>query len=231
MHAGHLPFEGKDKADVKAAITAGRLRALPHHLSPECCDFVNSMLEPQPSKRPGAAQLLAHPYVLRRCFSVLPAIAALTPQALQQPASLAATCQLKLTTCVQPVSHSLAQGLLTCCAELRQTGQAPLQPVCKWQETDPQACCAAWASTSQRSPSQGRHRVHCPRAATPSAAPWTATGARRPSSPSRHACTLASHLQLARPGCIETLASWVTVLLHPLDVCIASQGLSCAARD
>ena len=57
---------------MKKAITAGRLRALPLHLSADCCDFVNSMLEPNASKRPSAAALLAHPFVARNLGGPIP---------------------------------------------------------------------------------------------------------------------------------------------------------------
>ena len=64
---------------MKKAITAGRLRALPLHLSADCCDFVNSMLEPNASKRPSASALLAHPFVARNMGAPVPKAPALGP--------------------------------------------------------------------------------------------------------------------------------------------------------
>jgi len=63
--AGHLPFDGRDKEEIKRAITLGRMRALPHHLSADCVAFISDMLESDPETRPSAAQLLRHPYIAR----------------------------------------------------------------------------------------------------------------------------------------------------------------------
>ena len=63
--AGHLPFDGRDKEEIKRAITLGRMRALPPHLSSDCVAFINAMLESDPETRPSAAQLLQHPYITR----------------------------------------------------------------------------------------------------------------------------------------------------------------------
>ncbi|KAK9792679.1 hypothetical protein WJX73_008910 [Symbiochloris irregularis] len=62
---GHLPFEGADKAEVKRSITEGRLRPLPLSLSSAAIDLVVCMLEPDPNRRPSAAELLQHPFVRR----------------------------------------------------------------------------------------------------------------------------------------------------------------------
>ena len=64
---------------MKKAITAGRLRALPLHLSADCSDFVNSMLEPNPTKRPSASSLLAHPFVTRNLGGPVPKAASHCP--------------------------------------------------------------------------------------------------------------------------------------------------------
>jgi hypothetical protein len=75
--AGHLPFEGDvppcckgrealcagctgvHKAQIKAAIAAGRLRPFgPQRLSPACTAFVSAMLLRDPKQRPSARQLL-----------------------------------------------------------------------------------------------------------------------------------------------------------------------------
>ena len=62
---GHLPFDGRDKEEIKRAITLGRMRALPPHLSADCVSFIGQMLESDPEARPSAAQLLQHPYIAR----------------------------------------------------------------------------------------------------------------------------------------------------------------------
>ena len=63
--AGHLPFDGRDKEEIKRAITLGRMRALPPHLSSDCVAFISDMLESDPETRPSAVQLLRHPYIAR----------------------------------------------------------------------------------------------------------------------------------------------------------------------
>jgi hypothetical protein len=77
--SGHLPFDGRDKAHIKAAITAGDMRPLPASVSEEACDFVAAMLEPDRAARPSAADLLQHPFLARSACgsprSVLPPIA------------------------------------------------------------------------------------------------------------------------------------------------------------
>lgn len=65
MPAGRLPFDGRDKQQVKRNITAGRMRALPLTLSAPAINFVVSMLEYHPAQRPSAAELLNHPFVLQ----------------------------------------------------------------------------------------------------------------------------------------------------------------------
>ena len=62
---GHLPFEGADKAAVKASIAAHSLRPFPRSLSSDAVDFVSAMLSPRPADRPSAAALLRHPFVLK----------------------------------------------------------------------------------------------------------------------------------------------------------------------
>jgi serine/threonine protein kinase len=62
--AGHLPFEGREKADIKRAITLHRMRPLPPSISPACADFVRAMLTHDAALRPSAAALLGHPYLL-----------------------------------------------------------------------------------------------------------------------------------------------------------------------
>lgn len=60
---GHLPFEGRDKTEVKRSIKAGRLRPLPLTLSSPAIDFIVSMLEYDAARRPSAAELLQHPFI------------------------------------------------------------------------------------------------------------------------------------------------------------------------
>ena len=67
--AGHLPFDGRDKEEIKRAITLGRMRALPPHLSGDCVSFIREMLESDPEARPSAAALLQHPFISRHARS------------------------------------------------------------------------------------------------------------------------------------------------------------------
>lgn len=62
-HAGHLPFEGREKAEIKRAISLHRMRPLPPSISPACADFLRCMLTHDPSARPSAADLLLHPFL------------------------------------------------------------------------------------------------------------------------------------------------------------------------
>lgn len=65
--AGHLPFDGKDKTNIKNAIAEGRIKSLPSSHSGECIEFVASMLRQNPAQRPSCQELLQHPYVLKHC--------------------------------------------------------------------------------------------------------------------------------------------------------------------
>ncbi|KAK9842596.1 hypothetical protein WJX81_008119 [Elliptochloris bilobata] len=60
---GHLPFEGRDKPEIKRAITLHQMRPLPPSTSPVCADFLRCMLTHSPAARPSAADMLAHPYL------------------------------------------------------------------------------------------------------------------------------------------------------------------------
>ncbi len=60
---GRLPFEGADKAGVKAAIVAGARAPWPPHVTPPFRALVDSMLARAARDRPAAAALLAHPLV------------------------------------------------------------------------------------------------------------------------------------------------------------------------
>jgi len=72
---GHLPFEGADRAAVKEAIVAGRLRPFPRSLSPAAVSFVSAMLRADPAARPSAAALLRHPFIERNTGVGAPAYA------------------------------------------------------------------------------------------------------------------------------------------------------------
>lgn len=63
LATGRLPFEGRDKAEIKASITAYRLAAFGRHVSPVCQDFIKSMLAYSPLDRPAASALLCHPFL------------------------------------------------------------------------------------------------------------------------------------------------------------------------
>lgn len=61
---GRLPFEGRDKAEMKAAIAEYNLAPFPSHTSTTCQSLVRSMLSFDQSQRPSAECLLQHPYIL-----------------------------------------------------------------------------------------------------------------------------------------------------------------------
>ena len=61
---GRLPFEGRDKAEMKAAISDYNLAAFPSHTSSTCQSIIRSMLSYDQSQRPSAECLLQHPYIL-----------------------------------------------------------------------------------------------------------------------------------------------------------------------
>jgi hypothetical protein len=63
LATGRLPFEGADKAGVKAAIAAGARAPWPPHVTPPFRALVDSMLARAARDRPAAATLLAHPLV------------------------------------------------------------------------------------------------------------------------------------------------------------------------
>jgi hypothetical protein len=64
-HAGHLPFEGRDKITIKERIKSGQMKPLPERLSTDCANFLLSMLTPEAALRPSAESLLSHPFIMR----------------------------------------------------------------------------------------------------------------------------------------------------------------------
>lgn len=75
--AGRLPFEGKDKPEIKRNITANNLAPLPSFLTPQCQSFIKAMLTYSVDQRPSCAQLLQHPYITMYCTPPVPKPAAL----------------------------------------------------------------------------------------------------------------------------------------------------------
>ena len=75
--AGRLPFEGKDKPEIKRNITANNLAPLPSFLTPQCQSFIKAMLTYSMDQRPSCAQLLQHPYITMYCTPPVPKPAAL----------------------------------------------------------------------------------------------------------------------------------------------------------
>lgn len=61
--SGHLPYEMRDKAEMKEAILRGELRPLPSSISPAARSFLGAMLQPDVSLRATAGQLLEHPFL------------------------------------------------------------------------------------------------------------------------------------------------------------------------
>ena len=70
--AGRLPFEGKDKPEIKRNITANNLAPLPSFLTPQCQSFIKAMLTYSVDQRPSCAQLLQHPYITMYCTPPVP---------------------------------------------------------------------------------------------------------------------------------------------------------------
>ncbi|KAF6256795.1 kinase-like domain-containing protein [Scenedesmus sp. NREL 46B-D3] len=64
---GRSPFEGASKDEIKAAILGYKMRPLPTFLTPGCQDFVLQAMCPRAQDRPGAMQLLNHPWVQLHC--------------------------------------------------------------------------------------------------------------------------------------------------------------------
>ena len=60
---GKLPFEGKNKLEVKNAIREYRLTPFPSHVSTHCQSMIRAMLAYDPDSRPSAEQLLQHPFM------------------------------------------------------------------------------------------------------------------------------------------------------------------------
>lgn len=60
---GRLPFEGRDKADIKESIACYRLAAFPLCVSPLCQGMIRGMLSYEATARPSAAELLRHPFL------------------------------------------------------------------------------------------------------------------------------------------------------------------------
>jgi serine/threonine protein kinase len=60
---GRLPFEGKDKAEIKAAISGYKLAEFPAYVGIQCQNMICSMLAYDSVDRPAAATLMTHPYL------------------------------------------------------------------------------------------------------------------------------------------------------------------------
>ena len=122
--AGHLPFEGKDRPDLKRNILANKIKPMPAALSQTCRDFIASMMSPHPDERPSAAVLLTHPFVTFYTGSVPatqpPAAAAevaegeLSPPV---PAALVSVPRCPASAC-PAVQHSLAGAPPASCTSL-----------------------------------------------------------------------------------------------------------------
>jgi serine/threonine protein kinase len=80
--AGRLPFEGKDKPEIKRNITANNLAAMPSFLTPQCQSFIHSMLTYSADERPSCTQLLQHPYITMYCAQPPPKPVAAPPNAI-----------------------------------------------------------------------------------------------------------------------------------------------------
>eukprot|EP00798_Chlamydomonas_sp_ICE-L_P009752 gene9752-7627_t len=63
MLAGAPPFEVEDPKETAQLIMKSPVRHWPAGLSPECRDFIELTLEKKASARPGAQELLSHPWI------------------------------------------------------------------------------------------------------------------------------------------------------------------------
>ncbi|GBF97062.1 aurora-like kinase [Raphidocelis subcapitata] len=73
---GRSPFEGASKQEIRAAILAHAVRPLPGFLTRECADWLGAAMQPDAARRPGALELLRHPWVLRNLMPEAAAAAA-----------------------------------------------------------------------------------------------------------------------------------------------------------
>uniref|UniRef100_A0A383WNW0 Protein kinase domain-containing protein n=1 Tax=Tetradesmus obliquus TaxID=3088 RepID=A0A383WNW0_TETOB len=89
---GRSPFEGSSKDEIKAAILGYKMRQLPAFLTPGCQDFILQSMCPRAADRPGAMQLLNHPWVQLHCT----------------PADLVAVARLPLQLPRVPMGHKSA---------------------------------------------------------------------------------------------------------------------------
>lgn len=92
--AGRSPFEGASKDEIKAAILGYRMRPLPAFLTPGCQDFILQAMCPRAEDRPGAYDLLKHPWVQLHCT----------------PADLVAVARLPLQVPRVPMGFKPASG-------------------------------------------------------------------------------------------------------------------------
>eukprot|EP00878_Enallax_costatus_P001420 GHUV01001570.1.p1 GENE.GHUV01001570.1~~GHUV01001570.1.p1 ORF type:complete len:566 (+),score=155.75 GHUV01001570.1:219-1916(+) len=86
---GRSPFEGSDKDEIRAAILGYKMRPLPGFLTSGCQDFILQCMCPVAADRPGAMQLLNHPWVQLHCT----------------PADLVAVARLPLQLPKVPMGH------------------------------------------------------------------------------------------------------------------------------
>lgn len=84
--SGHLPYEMRDKAQMKEAILRGELRPLPYFISPLARSFLGAMLQPDVQQRATAEQLLEHAFLKQPpCTS---------PRSVLSPVTRAANCTM-----------------------------------------------------------------------------------------------------------------------------------------
>lgn len=73
---GQLPFFHVEPSVMALKAQHGKRNPLPAGTSPECEAFVEAALQKQPAKRPSAAQLLQHPFVLKHKAAAAAVVAA-----------------------------------------------------------------------------------------------------------------------------------------------------------
>lgn len=74
--SGKVPFYHPEPSVMTLKAQFGRASRLPKGTSPECQALVDAVLQKEPSKRPTAAELLQHPWILKHQAAAAAVVAA-----------------------------------------------------------------------------------------------------------------------------------------------------------